>query len=161
MVLVDEVAELFLIADKTEKEQVTRIGTGLLRLAQLGRAFGVYLIICGQRIGSDLGPGVTALRAQLSGRICHRVNDPETATMTLGDLDPAALDAARAIAANTPGVAIVAGDRRLLAPRPLRPGHRRPGRARRRHLRPPDPGLGRPDQPSPSRPVTSDQDEAA
>jgi S-DNA-T family DNA segregation ATPase FtsK/SpoIIIE len=110
VVLVDEVAELFLIADKTEKEQVTRIGTGLLRLAQLGRAFGVYLIICGQRIGSDLGPGVTALRAQLSGRICHRVNDPETANMTLGDLDPAALDAARAIAANTPGVAIVAGD---------------------------------------------------
>ncbi len=154
VVLVDEVAELFLIADKTEKEQVTRIGTGLLRLAQLGRAFGVYLIICGQRIGSDLGPGVTALRAQLSGRICHRVNDPETATMTLGDLDPAALDAARLIAASTPGVAIVAGDRRVMAPRPVRPGHRRPGRARRRHLRPPDPGLVRPDQPSPSRPAT-------
>ena len=110
VVLVDEVAELFLIADKTEKEQVARIGTGLLRLAQLGRAFGVYLIVCGQRIGSDLGPGVTALRAQLSGRICHRVNDPETANMTLGDLDPAALDAARAIPADTPGVAIVAGD---------------------------------------------------
>jgi S-DNA-T family DNA segregation ATPase FtsK/SpoIIIE len=109
VVLVDEVAELFLIADKSEKEQVTRIATGLLRLAQLGRAFGVYLIVCGQRIGSDLGPGVTALRAQLSGRVCHRVNDPETATMTLGDLDPAALDAARAIPASTPGVAIVAG----------------------------------------------------
>ena len=70
----------------------------------------MYLIVCGQRIGSDLGPGVTALRAQLSGRICHRVNDPETANMTLGDLDPAALDAARAIPATTPGVAIVAGD---------------------------------------------------
>jgi hypothetical protein len=109
IVLVDEVAELFLIADKTEKEQVTRIGTGLLRLAQLGRAFGVYLIICGQRIGADLGPGVTALRAQLSGRVCHRVNDPETATMTLGDLDPAALDAARLIPASAPGIAIVAG----------------------------------------------------
>jgi S-DNA-T family DNA segregation ATPase FtsK/SpoIIIE len=108
VVLVDEVAELFLIADKSEKDQVTRIGTGLLRLAQLGRAFGVYLIVCGQRIGADLGPGVTALRAQLSGRVCHRVNDPETATMTLGDLDPAALDAARLIPASTPGVAIVA-----------------------------------------------------
>ncbi len=95
VVLVDEVAELYLIADKAEKDQVTRISTGLLRLAQLGRAFGVYLVICGQRIGSDLGPGVTALRAQLTGRICHRVNDPETATMTLGDLDPAALAAAR------------------------------------------------------------------
>jgi hypothetical protein len=109
VVLVDEVAELFLMADKSEKDEVARTGTALLRVAQLGRAFGVYLIICGQRIGSDLGPGVTALRSQLSGRICHRVNDPETANMTLGDMDPAALDAARAIPAETPGVAIVAG----------------------------------------------------
>ncbi|MFI0406117.1 FtsK/SpoIIIE domain-containing protein [Actinomadura sp. 3N508] len=109
VVLVDEVAELFLIADKSEKDQVARTATALLRLAQLGRAFAVYLVVCGQRIGSDLGPGVTALRAQLSGRVCHRVNDPETANMTLGDLDPAALDAARAIPAETPGVCVVAG----------------------------------------------------
>ncbi|HVB44892.1 MAG TPA: FtsK/SpoIIIE domain-containing protein [Streptosporangiaceae bacterium] len=104
VVLVDEVAELFLIADKSEKERAARTATGLLRVAQLGRAFGVYLVVSGQRIGSDLGLGITALRAQLSGRVCHRVNDPETATMTLGDLD-----AARAIPAATPGVAIVAG----------------------------------------------------
>ncbi len=109
VVLVDEVAEMFLMADKSEKDQVSRTATGLLRVAQLGRAFGVYLIVCGQRISADLGPGVTATRWQLSGRICHRVNDPETATMTLGDLDPAALDAARAIPADTPGVAIVTG----------------------------------------------------
>ncbi len=109
VVLVDEVAELFLMADKSEKDEVARTATALLRIAQLGRAFGVYLVVCGQRIGSDLGPGVTALRSQLSGRICHRVNDPETANMTLGDMDPAALDAARAIPAETPGVAIVAG----------------------------------------------------
>lgn len=109
VVLVDEVAELFLMADKSEKDEIARTGTALLRIAQLGRAFGVYLIVCGQRIGSDLGPGVTALRSQLSGRVCHRVNDPETANMTLGDMDPAALTAARAIPADTPGVAIVAG----------------------------------------------------
>jgi hypothetical protein len=109
VVLVDEVAELFLMADKSEKEEIAKTATALLRVAQLGRAFAVYLIVCGQRIGSDLGPGVTALRSQLSGRICHRVNDPETATMTLGDMAPDALDAARAIAAETPGVAIVAG----------------------------------------------------
>ncbi|MBO3748790.1 cell division protein FtsK [Streptosporangiaceae bacterium NEAU-GS5] len=106
--LVDELAELYLMADKSEKDEVARTSTALLRIAQLGRAFGIYLFLSGQRIGSDLGPGVTALRAQCSGRICHRVNDPETATMTLGDLDPAALIAARAIAAETPGVAIVA-----------------------------------------------------
>ncbi|MBW8487244.1 FtsK/SpoIIIE domain-containing protein [Actinomadura parmotrematis] len=109
VVLVDEVAELFLMADKSEKDEIAKTGTALLRVAQLGRAFAVHLVICGQRIGSDLGPGVTALRAQLSGRVCHRVNDPETANMTLGDMDPAALDAARAIPAETPGVCIVAG----------------------------------------------------
>ncbi|MEO3787168.1 FtsK/SpoIIIE domain-containing protein [Actinocorallia sp. B10E7] len=109
VVLVDEVAELFLMADKSEKDEVAKTATALLRVAQLGRAFAVYLIVSGQRIGSDLGPGVTALRAQLTGRVCHRVNDPETANMTLGDLDPAALDAARAIAPETPGVAVVAG----------------------------------------------------
>jgi S-DNA-T family DNA segregation ATPase FtsK/SpoIIIE len=108
VVLVDELAELYLMADKSEKDEIAKTSTALLRVAQLGRAFGIYLFCCGQRIGSDLGPGVTALRAQCSGRICHRVNDPETATMTLGDLDPAALDSARAIAADTPGVAIVA-----------------------------------------------------
>jgi DNA segregation ATPase FtsK/SpoIIIE-like protein len=109
VVLVDEVAELFLMADKSEKDQVAKTGTALLRVAQLGRAFAVFLVVCGQRIGSDLGPGVTALRSQMSGRVCHRVNDPETANMTLGDLDPAALDAARAIPAETPGVCVVAG----------------------------------------------------
>jgi S-DNA-T family DNA segregation ATPase FtsK/SpoIIIE len=109
VVLVDEVAELFLMADKSEKDEVSKTATALLRVAQLGRAFAVYLMVCGQRIGADLGPGVTALRSQLSGRICHRVNDPETATMTLGDMDPDALDAARKIAADTPGVAVIAG----------------------------------------------------
>ena len=109
VVLVDELAELYLMADKSEKDEIARISTALLRIAQLGRAFGIYLFLSGQRIGSDLGPGVTALRSQCSGRICHRVNDPETAAMTLGDLDPAALIAARAIPAETPGVAIVAG----------------------------------------------------
>ncbi|SEG31325.1 DNA segregation ATPase FtsK/SpoIIIE, S-DNA-T family [Thermomonospora echinospora] len=109
VVLVDEVAELFLMADKSEKELIAKTGTALLRIAQLGRAFGVFLLVCGQRVGSDLGPGVTALRAQLTGRVCHRVNDPETANMALGDLDPAALEVARSIPADTPGVAVVAG----------------------------------------------------
>ncbi|SDR05510.1 FtsK/SpoIIIE domain-containing protein [Thermostaphylospora chromogena] len=110
VVLVDEVAELFLMADKSEKDEIAATAVQLIRLAQLGRAFGLYLLVCGQRVGSDLGPGVTALRAQLSGRICHRVNDPETANMTLGDMDPAALQAARLIPANQPGVAILAAD---------------------------------------------------
>ncbi|MEW9531989.1 FtsK/SpoIIIE domain-containing protein [Microbispora sp. NPDC049125] len=110
VVLVDEIAELFLTADKAEKDQVTRTATALLRIAQLGRAFGIHLVLSGQRIGSDLGPGVTALRAQIGGRVCHRVNDPETAVMTLGDLDPDALVAARSIPPELPGVAVITGN---------------------------------------------------
>ena len=109
VVIVDEVAELYLMADKSEKDEIARTSTALLRVAQLGRAFGVYLVVAGQRVGSDLGPGVTALRAQLTGRVCHRVTDPETAVMTLGDLDPAALTAACQIPPELPGVAIAAG----------------------------------------------------
>jgi len=48
-----------------------------------------------------------------TGNVSARLHDGFLITATdgcLGDLDPAALDAARAIAANTPGVAIVAGD---------------------------------------------------
>ncbi|WP_226874293.1 FtsK/SpoIIIE domain-containing protein [Microbispora sitophila] len=110
VVLVDEVAELFLMADKKkEQDEVSAVATRLLRVAQLGRAFGIYLVVCGQRVGSDLGSGVTALRAQLTGRICHMVNDEETAKMALGDMDPGALVAARQISPNKPGTAIVIG----------------------------------------------------
>src|SRR5690606_27639024 len=97
------------MADKAEKDEITKTSTALLRVAQLGRAFGVYLVVAGQRVGSDLGPGVTALCAQLTSRICHRVNDPETAKMALGDLDPDALDASMRIPPAAPGTAIVAG----------------------------------------------------
>ncbi|MCX9191998.1 cell division protein FtsK [Carbonactinospora thermoautotrophica] len=109
VVVVDEIAELYLMADKAEKDEIAKTSTALLRVAQLGRAFGVYLIVAGQRVGADLGPGVTALRAQLSGRVCHRVNDPETAKMTLGDLNPDALEASLRIPPAAPGTAIVAG----------------------------------------------------
>lgn len=110
VVFVDEVAELYLMADKSEKSEVAKISTSLLRIAQLGRAFAVYLVVCGQRVGSDLGPGVTALRSQLSGRICHRVNDAETAKMALGDLAPDALEAVLSIPAGMPGVAVTVGE---------------------------------------------------
>ncbi|WP_379518469.1 FtsK/SpoIIIE domain-containing protein [Nonomuraea insulae] len=110
VVLVDEMAELFLMADPdNEKEEVAAVATRLLRIAQLGRAFGIYLFVCGQRVGSDLGKGVTALRAQLTGRICHMVNDDETAKMCLGDMDRHAVAAARQIPPDRPGTAVVIG----------------------------------------------------
>jgi len=113
IVLVDEVAELYLMAagtDRTEKAEVGQVSTALLRLGQLGAALGVHLVVAGQRVGSDLGTGVTALRAQLAGRVCHRVTDKGTAEMALGDLDPEAVAAAQVISIEQAGVAVAFTD---------------------------------------------------
>ncbi|WP_255953341.1 FtsK/SpoIIIE domain-containing protein [Streptomyces odontomachi] len=109
VLFIDEVAELFLVATRKEEERRDEMVTQLIRLAQLGRAAGIYLEVCGQRFGAELGKGATMLRAQLSGRVCHRVNDEASAEMALGDIAPEAVYASCAIAAELPGLA-VAGD---------------------------------------------------
>ncbi|MFB4424525.1 FtsK/SpoIIIE domain-containing protein [Streptomyces sp. QL37] len=109
VVLVDEVAELFLTAVKRDEERRDRMVMHLVRLAQMARAVGIYLEICGQRFGSELGKGATMLRAQLTGRVVHRVNDKQTADMGLGDIAPDAVYAVTTIPPDRPGVA-VAGD---------------------------------------------------
>jgi S-DNA-T family DNA segregation ATPase FtsK/SpoIIIE len=109
VLFVDEVAELFLVATKKDEERRDEMVTQLIRLAQLGRAAGIYLEVCGQRFGAELGKGATMLRAQLTGRVCHRVNDEASAKMALGDIAPEAVVAACAIAPERPGLA-VAGD---------------------------------------------------
>ncbi|MFD8328815.1 FtsK/SpoIIIE domain-containing protein [Streptomyces lydicus] len=109
VVLVDEVAELFLVAAKKEEERRDRMVMQMVRLGQMARAIGIYLEVCGQRFGSELGKGATTLRAQLTGRVVHRVNDKQTAEMGLGDIAPDAVFAATTIPADRPGVA-VAGD---------------------------------------------------
>lgn len=110
VVIVDELAELYLSDGRREsKAEADQCSTLLLRLAQLGAALGMHLVVAGQRVGSDLGPGVTALRAQLRGRICHRVNDPGTAEMTLGDLNKDAVAVAQSITAEEQGVAVCTG----------------------------------------------------
>ncbi|MEU2356553.1 FtsK/SpoIIIE domain-containing protein [Streptomyces misionensis] len=110
VVIVDEIAELYLSDGTREsKAEAEQCSTLLLRLAQLGAALGLHLVVAGQRVGSDLGPGVTALRAQLGGRICHRVNDPGTAEMTLGDLNKEAAAVAQSITAEERGVAVCTG----------------------------------------------------
>jgi S-DNA-T family DNA segregation ATPase FtsK/SpoIIIE len=109
VLFVDEIAELFLVATKKDEERRDEMVTQLIRLAQLGRAAGIYLEVCGQRFGAELGKGATMLRAQLTGRVCHRVNDEASAKMALGDIAPEAVFAACAIAPERPGLA-VAGD---------------------------------------------------
>ncbi|MFI0241268.1 FtsK/SpoIIIE domain-containing protein [Streptomyces sp. NPDC016845] len=107
VVLVDEVAELLLYANTAEKRRRERIVTALIRLVQLGRAAGIYVEICGQRFGAELGDGVTMLRAQLTGRIAHRVNDESSAKMAFADISPEAVWAATQISNDRPGTAIV------------------------------------------------------
>ncbi|WP_301124786.1 FtsK/SpoIIIE domain-containing protein [Streptomyces cacaoi] len=108
VVIVDELAELYLNeGNKESREESEQCGTLLLRLAQLGAALGVHLIIAGQRVGSDLGVRVTALRAQLGGRIAHRAHDEATAEMTLGDINPDAVTVAMTIADHEQGVAVI------------------------------------------------------
>ncbi|WP_240138238.1 FtsK/SpoIIIE domain-containing protein [Streptomyces sp. MUM 178J] len=109
VVFIDEVAELFLTASAADEKRRDQMVTQLVRLAQLGRGAGIYLEVCGQRFGAELGKGATALRAQLTGRISHRVNDEATAKMALGDISPQAVLAATSIAPEQRGVA-VAGD---------------------------------------------------
>jgi S-DNA-T family DNA segregation ATPase FtsK/SpoIIIE len=110
VVIVDEVAELFLAATKADKAETAKAITALIRLAQLGAALGVHLIVAGQRVSSDFGDGVTALRAQLAGRICHRVADQATAAMTLAGMPPEATHAALAITPRQQGTAVTADD---------------------------------------------------
>ncbi|MCX5412246.1 FtsK/SpoIIIE domain-containing protein [Streptomyces sp. NBC_00059] len=127
VLFVDEIAELYLAASLTGRKEAVECSTLLLRVAQLGAALGVHLILAGQRFGHDLGPGATAIRAQLGGRVCHRVHDEQTAVMTLGDLAPDAVVVAQSITEHEQGVAVTAVDgqwkrvrSRLVAPDFLR-----------------------------------------
>ena len=63
VLFVDEVAELFLVATRKDEERRDEMVTQLIRLAQLGRAADIYLEVCGQRFGAELGKGATMLRA--------------------------------------------------------------------------------------------------
>ncbi|MFD3732952.1 FtsK/SpoIIIE domain-containing protein [Streptomyces sp. NPDC058632] len=107
VLFIDEVAELFLVASRKDEDRRDEMVTQLIRLAQLGRAAGIYLEVCGQRFGAELGKGATMLRAQLTGRVCHRVNDEASAKMALGDIAPEAVYAACSIPAERPGLAAV------------------------------------------------------
>ncbi|MEV0445363.1 FtsK/SpoIIIE domain-containing protein [Streptomyces spectabilis] len=106
VVTIDEIAELALSAKRHDPRR-DRIITALIRLAQLGRAAGIFLDIYGQRFGSDLGDGITMLRAQLTGRVVHRVNDEGSAKMAFGDISPHAVFAATQIPNARRGMAVV------------------------------------------------------
>ncbi|WP_042419037.1 FtsK/SpoIIIE domain-containing protein [Streptacidiphilus anmyonensis] len=109
VVIVDEIAELFLGSSDRDKKRIQETVTLMVRFAQLARSAGMYLEVNGQRFGSELGKGATLLRSQLSNRVVHRVNDTDTAKMGLGDVAESAVHAAVNISPDLAGVAI-AGD---------------------------------------------------
>lgn len=110
VVLVDEVAELAVTGNaKAEKDEAAECMTLLLRCVQMLRFAGIHVVISGQRFGSSLGASITNVRAQLPGRICYRVNDRETADMTVGDVGKDAIAAAVSIPITLPGVAVASG----------------------------------------------------
>jgi DNA segregation ATPase FtsK/SpoIIIE, S-DNA-T family len=88
VLFIDEVAELFLIdaGRTTELSEPDELGDHLVP---------PFLLLPG-------GDG-----AQLTGRVCHRVNDEASAKMALGDIAPEAVYAACAIAPELPGLAVV------------------------------------------------------
>ena len=108
-IVVDELAELFL-GDRSEKELREITTATQQRIAQKGAAFDIHLVYSGQRVGSELGPGLTLLRSQLTGRVSLRVADRESAEMVLGDLFPEAVQLALGITPEQQGTAIAAQD---------------------------------------------------
>ena len=107
VLVIDEIAELFLASTPAEKARCAETITLLIRYAQMARAAGMYLEVMGQRFGSELGKGATLLRSQLTNRVVHRVNDIESAKMGLGDVSEQGVIAATRIAPDLPGMAIV------------------------------------------------------
>jgi S-DNA-T family DNA segregation ATPase FtsK/SpoIIIE len=107
VLVIDEIAELFLGATKADKARIEATVQLLVRYAQLSRSAGMYLEVMGQRFGSELGQGATLLRSQLTNRVVHRVNDLASAKMGLGDVSEQATIAATQIAPDLPGLAIV------------------------------------------------------
>lgn len=109
-VVVDEVAELGFNDGTPEGKDTANAGMrDLLRAVQLLRFAGIHVIVCGQRFGSALGKQITNIRAQLSGRVCLRVEDAETGGMAVGDIAAEAVKAALDIPEHMKGVAVVKG----------------------------------------------------
>ena len=109
-VVLDEVAELGVDDGAPDGKALAKRGMAdLLRCVQLLRFAGIHVLVMGQRFGSSLGPQITNIRAQLTGRVCLRVADTETGGMAVGDIAPEAVKAALEIPESLPGVAVVKG----------------------------------------------------
>lgn len=73
----DEVAEVFAVdkkyLSKEEQEQLSRIEANIDKLARLGRAVGIHLLLSTQRPSADIIPKQT--RTNIGYRICFRADE--------------------------------------------------------------------------------------
>lgn len=83
VVLVDELAELTDTTgmDKPHKERAAKIVAALSKIARLGRAFGINLILSTQRPDADIVPG--QIKNNVSYRVCGKA-DATLSTIVLG-----------------------------------------------------------------------------
>ncbi|UPK73170.1 hypothetical protein MU582_12005 [Nocardioidaceae bacterium SCSIO 66511] len=111
--VIDEIAELAIPQEGTRDAKALAADgmSKLLRCVQLLRSFGIHVIVAGQRFSVSIAPRATDIRAQLSGRVCLRVEDAETADMAVGDLtdDREPVAAALRLPVEQPGCGVASG----------------------------------------------------
>jgi DNA segregation ATPase FtsK/SpoIIIE-like protein len=78
VLLIDELADL---ADELTGAAKNAFYAQLRRVAQMGRARGVHLVLCTQRPSADLLP--TSIRSQMNGRVALTVNDATSSRIIL------------------------------------------------------------------------------
>jgi FtsK/SpoIIIE family/FtsK alpha domain len=78
VLLIDELADL---ADELAGAAKNAFYAQLRRVAQMGRARGVHLVLCTQRPSADLLP--TSIRSQMNGRVALTVNDATSSRIIL------------------------------------------------------------------------------
>src|SRR5699024_5329735 len=81
-----------------------------LRIVQLVRARGIHVVLCAQRFGSDIGQKITSIRAQITGRVCLKLNDRASAHNVLPGMDEDGYAAVRGMRRPAPSVARPSGE---------------------------------------------------
>ncbi|MCJ8277386.1 MAG: hypothetical protein HRT44_11345 [Bdellovibrionales bacterium] len=82
-IIVDEAAELFLASDKNELENVQKARASLSRVARLGRACGMHLVIATQR--PDVKAVDPQIKSNLTGVLCFLVPNLATSMTVLSN----------------------------------------------------------------------------
>jgi S-DNA-T family DNA segregation ATPase FtsK/SpoIIIE len=83
VVVIDEVAELFLAGGAVNSEQSKRASEIVSRISRLGRAPGIHLVLGTQR--PDKRALDTQIKANLPGKLCFQMTDTASSMVVLGN----------------------------------------------------------------------------